>query len=128
MPRVSDCRPAQLKIAVDDVDAAIAFYQRAFGFHYDVTRRTGGAEYSSFVFNKYGEDGFFMLHVRGDPRDPDHPGPATFGLLVDDLSERHARGLAAGAAEIMAPHDAEGMPRCSAVKDPSGNWIWLYQG
>ena len=36
--------------------------------------------------------------------------------------------LTAGATEIAPPHDTEGMPRCSAVKDPSGNWIWLYQG
>jgi YhhN family len=26
-----------------------------------------------------------------------------------------------------AAGEAEGMPRCSAVRDPSGNWIWLYQ-
>jgi predicted enzyme related to lactoylglutathione lyase len=120
--------PVQLKIPVDDVDTAIAFYRRAFGFRYDVIRRAGGAEYSSFVFSTYGEDGFFLLHLRADPQDPDHPGPTTFGLLADDLDERHALALDAGATEMMAPHDAEGMPRSSAVKDPSGNWIWLYQG
>jgi predicted enzyme related to lactoylglutathione lyase len=128
MAPVSGCRPVQLKIAVDDIDAAIAFYQRAFGFHYDVTRRTEDADYSSFVFSKYGESDFFLLHLRAEPQDADHPGPTTFGLLVDDLSETHARALAAGATEMTAPHDAEGMPRCSAIKDPTGNWIWLYQG
>jgi len=33
----------------------------------------------------------------------------------------------AGATGVVAPHDPEGMPRCSAVRGPSGNWIWLYQ-
>jgi hypothetical protein len=56
MAPVSGCRPAQLKIAVDDVDAAIAFYQRAFGSHYEVTRRTEEADCSSFIFSKYGEN------------------------------------------------------------------------
>jgi hypothetical protein len=28
----SVCRPVQIKLAVDDVDAAVTFYQRAFGF------------------------------------------------------------------------------------------------
>jgi hypothetical protein len=30
--------------------------------------------------------------------------------------------------EVVGAHDAIGMPRCSAVKDPSGNYIRLYQG
>jgi hypothetical protein len=57
----------------------------------------------------------------------DLPGPSTFGLLVDDLDTCHARAIDAGAAETVVPQEAEGMPRCSAVRDPSGNWIWLYQ-
>jgi predicted enzyme related to lactoylglutathione lyase len=54
MAPVSGCRPVQIKLAVDDVDAAVTFYQRAFGFQYDVTRRTDQADYSGFVFSKYG--------------------------------------------------------------------------
>jgi MerR family regulatory protein len=68
-----------------------------------------------------------QMHVMAGPDRMDLPGPSTFGLLVEDLDARHARALTAGAAEAVAPHDAEGMPRCSAVRDPSGNWIWLYQ-
>jgi predicted enzyme related to lactoylglutathione lyase len=47
---------------------------------------------------------------------------------VDDLDDRHKRALAAGGTEGVPPRDLEGMPRCSAARDPSGNWIWLYQG
>jgi hypothetical protein len=57
----------------------------------------------------------------------DLPGRSTFGLLADDLGACHARALAAAAAEVVAPRAAEGMPRSSAVRGPSGHWIWLYQ-
>jgi hypothetical protein len=30
--------------------------------------------------------------------------------------------------QFVAPHSPEGIPACSAVGDPSGNWVWLYQG
>jgi DNA-binding transcriptional MerR regulator len=121
------CRPSQIKIAVDDIDAAVAFYAEAFGFRNEVVRRTEEADYSAFLFGTYGQDDFFLMHVMAGPDRMDLPGPSTFGLLVDDLDACHARALTAGAAETVAPHDAEGMPRCSAVRDPSGNWIWLYQ-
>lgn len=129
MSPVTTARPVQLKVAVDDYDAAVAFYQKAFGFHYDVTRRTSDAEHSGFVFSKYGENDFFLLHLLG-PSDgqTDRLGPSTFGLLVEDLDAAHARALAAGATEVVARRSPEGMPTCSAVKDPSGNWIWLYEG
>jgi predicted enzyme related to lactoylglutathione lyase len=58
----------------------------------------------------------------------DRPGHTTFGLLVEDLDDAHKRAVAAGGTEVTKPHDAQGMQRNSAVKDPSGNWIWLYQG
>jgi predicted enzyme related to lactoylglutathione lyase len=126
MAPVGNARPVQLKIAVDDVDAAIAFYQRAFGLHYDITRRTDAENYSSFVFSTYGERDFFLLHLL-DESAVDRPGPTTFGLIVDDLDATHQNALVAGATEVATPQDAQGMPRYSAVKDPSGNWIWIYQ-
>lgn len=127
MTPASGCRPVQLKIAVDDVDEAIVFYQQAFGFHFDVTRRTDEGDYSSFMFSKYGERDFFLIHLL-DETAVDRPGPSTFGLLVDDLDDAHRRALDAGATEVTKPQEPQGMPRTSAVKDPSGNWVWLYQG
>jgi DNA-binding transcriptional MerR regulator/catechol 2,3-dioxygenase-like lactoylglutathione lyase family enzyme len=123
----SGCRPCQIKIAVDDVDAAVTFYVKAFGFRYEVTQRTAQADYSAFMFGTYGQDGFFLVHLVAGQDRMDLPGSSTFGLLVEDLDTYHGRAIDAGAAEIVPPHDDEGMPRCSAVRDPSGNWIWLYQ-
>lgn len=124
----SGCRPVQITIAVDDLDASITFYEAAFDLRYEVTRRTDDTDHSSFMFGEYGRDGFFLLQLSADVVDTDRPGPTTFGLLVDDLDARHSRALAAGATEVVAPRDRQGMPRSSAVRDPSGNWIWLYQG
>ncbi len=128
MPEVqSGCRPVQIKIAVNDVDAAVAFYTKAFGFHYDVVQRTTDSDYSAFMFGTYGHDDFFLLHLIASQERMDLPGQSTFGLLTEDIDTYHARALDAGAIEAVAPNDPEGMPRCSAVRDPSGNWIWLYQ-
>jgi predicted enzyme related to lactoylglutathione lyase len=81
------------------------------------------------MFGDYGEVGFFLLILADDVDDTDRPsGTTTFGLLVDDLDDAHARAVAAGGTEAVAPGNPQGMPRNSAVKDPSGNWIWLYQG
>ena len=120
-------RPSQLKIAVDDIDAAVAFYAKAFGFSHEVVRRTEQADYSAFMFGTYGQDNFFLMHLIDGQDRMDLPGQSTFGLLVDDLDTYHTRAIDAGAAETVPPHDAEGMPRSSAIRDPSGNWIWLYQ-
>jgi predicted enzyme related to lactoylglutathione lyase len=125
---LTGARPVQIKLAVDDLPTSVAFYRDAFGLRYDVTRRTDDEDHSSFVFGEYGTDGFFLLHLKDDPTDSDRPGPTTFGLLVDDLDACHARAVAAGGTEVVPPRAPQGMPRGSAVRDPSGNWVWLYQG
>lgn len=125
---LTDCRPVQIKLAVHDREEAIAFYRDAFAMRYQVTRRTEDEEHSSFLFGDYGETGFFLIHLIDEHADTDRPGTSTIGLLVDDLDARHAAALAAGGTEAVAPHSPQGMPRCSAIKDPRGNWIWLYQG
>lgn len=121
-------RPVQIKVAVDDVEASVAFYAKAFGFRYDVVRRTDQEDFSAFVFGTYRQDDFFLLHLIAGQDRMDLPGPSTFGLLVDDLDACHARAVDAGATEVVTPHEVQGMPRCSAVRDPDRNWIWLYQG
>lgn len=130
MPQVvtTGCVPVQIKLAVSDAAKAVEFYRTALGMNYEITRRTDDAEYYGFVFGEYGQPGFFLIHLLDDPTDFDRPGPSTFSLLVDDLDAVHKRAIAAGATEAIAPRQAQGMPRGSAVKDPDGNIIWLAQG
>ncbi|MDQ6778138.1 MAG: VOC family protein [Actinomycetota bacterium] len=119
-----------MKIAVHDAEAAVAFYQGAFDIRYDVIRRTKKGDVYSLVFGEAGRDDFFLLVLIAQAEDrAERPsGTSTFGLLVDELDAAHARALTAGGTELVAPHNPTGMPRCSAVGDPSGNWVWLYQG
>jgi len=120
--------PVQLKITVNDIDAARAFYTEAFGFTEQVVRHTDDIDYTAFQIGEYGQPGFFLIHlVQADGPEFDRPGQSTFGLLVADLDATHAAAIKAGAAEAVAPQDQQGMPRHSALRDPSGNWIWLYQ-
>ncbi|MBC9822806.1 MerR family transcriptional regulator [Terrabacter sp. MAHUQ-38] len=121
--------PSLLKIAVEDIDQARRFYREAFGFEEQVARHTDDQDFRGFTFGTYGQPGFFLIFLtQVDWNELDRPGPSTFGLLVPDLDEAHARALAAGAIEAYSPRDAQGMPRHSAVKDPSGNWVTLFQG
>lgn len=128
MPTIrTTAAPVQLKIGVADKDRAQRFYEGAFGLTERVIRHTDTTDYSGFQFGEYGQPGFFLL-LLVDGTDFDHPGRSTFGLLVPDLDTTHQRALAAGATEAVPPTEAEGMPRASAICDPDGNWIWLYQG
>jgi DNA-binding transcriptional MerR regulator len=122
------CRPVRITLAVDDREDAIDFYRKAFGFKYDVIRRTSRGNSSSFLFGEYGRDDFFLLLLVDDPERLDRPGRSNISLLVEDLDTFHGNALAAGATEAVAPRDLAGMPRSSAVKDPYGNWIGLAQG
>ena len=124
----SRCRPVQIKLSVENGESSVAFYKQAFGLDYEVARRTEHYDASAFVFGEYGRDDFFLLWLIDDPDRFDRPGTSNFSLLVEDVDEMHARALAAGATEVVAPHDAQGMPRSSGVRDPSGNWIGLAAG
>jgi DNA-binding transcriptional MerR regulator/catechol 2,3-dioxygenase-like lactoylglutathione lyase family enzyme len=121
--------PSLLKIAVEDIYQAHSFYREAFGFEEQVARHTDDQDFPGYVFGTYGQPGFFLIFLtQTDWNEFDRPGPSTFGLLVPDLDTAHARALAAGAVEAYPPREAQGMPRHSAVKDPSGNWVTLFQG
>jgi DNA-binding transcriptional MerR regulator len=121
-------RPVQIMIAVDDAKPAAAFYEEAFGMRSEVARRTKEAEYEALAFGEYERDDFFLMWLLDDPDRLDWPGTSNFSFLVDDLDAVHQRAIAAGASEVAAPHLAEGMPRNSRIRDPSGNWIGLAQG
>jgi predicted enzyme related to lactoylglutathione lyase len=79
------------------------------------------------AFGSWPSDEFFLLNISDATDDPYRAGRANFGFLVDDLEAVHGRALAAGGTEISAPRDMTGMPRHSAVVDPSGNLVSLYQ-
>ena len=128
MPTItSGATPVQIKIGVADKARAREFYERAFDIGESVIRGTDEFDVSGFQFGTYGQPGFFLMFLL-DSEAFDQPGRSTFGFSVADLDETHRRALDAGAQEAVAINTPQGMPRCSAVTDPDGNWIWLYQG
>ena len=102
-------------------------YEEAFGLVERVVRHTSERDDSAYQFGDYGQPGFFLLFLV-DESNFDRPGPSTIGFLVPDLDGAHRRALRAGAIEAVAPAEQEDMPRSSALTDPDGNWVWLYQG
>ena len=125
MPELKTPRIVQVTINVDDLAESIAFYSAAFGATYN-------EEVSSFIFGTWPGDEFFMLAVAHGPTEHGvHRGPtgnSRFGLLVGDLDGAHRRAMEAGAIEINPPADQPWKPRSSALADPSGNRIDLFQG
>lgn len=124
---VTGTAPAQIKLGVADKDQARAFYAAAFGLAESVIRRTDDTDFTGYQFGTYGQPDFFLLVLSG-PEAFDHPGRSTIGFTVEDLDEAHQRALGAGATEAVPISSPQGMPRSSAVTDPDGNWLWLYQG
>lgn len=118
--------PVQIKLGVTDKDRAQRFYENAIGLVQRVIRHTEDDDVPGYQFGDYGQPGFFLLFLV-DGSDFDRPSRSTIGFLVPDLDTTHHQALHAGATEAVAPATQEGMPRTSAVTDPDGNWIWLYQ-
>ena len=121
------CRVAEINLGVDDVDAARRFYEATFGLEFTEDRHEDGFVHLLAAFGCWPSDEFFLLNISDGADDPFRAGRANFGFLVDDLDAVHKRAIAAGGTEIAAPHDASGMPRCSAVVDPGNNLLNLYQ-
>ena len=127
MPAIStSTAPVQIKLAVGDKGRARQFYEDAFGLAESVIRHTDDADFTGYQFGTYGQPGFFLL-VLADDTSFDRPGRSTFGFTVTDLEHTHAAALAAGATEAVGISTPVAMPRSSAITDPDGNWIWLYQ-
>jgi DNA-binding transcriptional MerR regulator len=127
MPESVSCRIVEVNIGVEDLDDARRFYEAVFGVTLTEERHGDGPAHLFATFGSWPSSEFFLLNLSDAERDPYRAGRANFGFLVDDLDAAHKRGLAAGGTEISAPHDEPGMPRTSAIVDPSNNLFHLYQ-
>ncbi len=127
MPGSVACRIVEVNIGVENLDDARRFYEAVFGVTLAEERHGDGPAHLFATFGSWPSSEFFLLNLSDAQRDPYRAGRANFGFLVDDLDAAHKRGLTAGGTEISAPHDEPGMPRTSAIVDPSNNLIHLYQ-
>jgi DNA-binding transcriptional MerR regulator len=121
------CRVAEINLGVNDLEAARKFYEAVFGLEFSEERHGDGPVHLFATFGSWPGDEFFLLNLSAATRDPYRAGRADYGFLVGDLEAFHERATAAGGVELSPPSDVEGMPRTSAIADPSGNVINLYQ-
>jgi len=111
-----------VRLAVRDVDAHRAFYRDALGLVEEPTTAAAAAFRAA--------NSLILIDQSPDaPSDSQMAGPGwryiTFQVFkVDD---EHARVLAAGGREAMAPVTLGTTARISMVRDPDGNWIELSQ-
>ena len=121
------CRVVEINLGANDVQLARTFYESVFTVEFTEDRHDDGFVHLLAAFGSWPSDEFFLLNISDATDDPYRAGRANFGFLVDDLDAVHARAIASGGTEIIAPREMSGMPRSSTVVDPSGNLVNLYQ-
>jgi lactoylglutathione lyase len=112
-----------VRLRARDLAAHRAFYTAAFGFAEQPSPYPGAVAFAA---------GRSRLILEEDPDAAvdagfDGPGWRYITLQVFKVDEAHARVLAAGAREAMAPRTLGTTARISMVLDPDGNWIELSQ-
>jgi predicted enzyme related to lactoylglutathione lyase len=127
MNEQTGCRVVEINIGARNLGESVRFYSDAFGLRFDEDKHGDGPVHFHAQFGRWPSEQFFLLNINED-RDPGSMWSTDFGFLVDDLEAVHQRAIRAGADEVFAPEDVQGMPRSSTVNDPSGNTINLYQG
>lgn len=114
-------------LLVDDADAALAFYERAFGAEprFRLDGDEGGVVHAELTV----AGAVLMLgDARGDLRSPVALGatPVILHVYVPDVDALTARATAAGAELLEGPADQFHGDRTAMLRDPFGHlWIFL---
>lgn len=112
----------------EDVESALDFLDRAFGFH-ETLRFTGDAGYVNHAEMEVGGATIMMGDPGGDYRNPQRLGAATVHIYVtvDHVDALFDRATAVGAEVVEPPADqVYGQRRCG-LKDPEGHSWWFAQ-
>ena len=112
----------------EDVDAALAFLSKAFGFK-EVLRYTGEGGYVNHAEARLGDAAIYLGDPGDEYRNPKKLGQETVGLyvLVDDVDAHCERARAAGAEIVEEPTDQEYGDRRYGAVDPEGHHWWFAQ-
>ena len=114
-------------LCYEDIETALAFLQRAFGF--EETLRYSGAEgYVNHAEMRLGDDVIYLGDPGDDYRNPARLGAATVMIGVDGIEDVDAlceRAREAGAEITEEPADQEYGERRFSARDPEGHW-WYF--
>jgi uncharacterized glyoxalase superfamily protein PhnB len=106
----------------EDVDAALDWLARAFGFS-ELDRMRGANGKTMHGAMKHGDAVVMMGHPGPDYKNPKHLGQATQALYVnvDDVDKHFEQAKAAGARIIEEPKDEFYGDRRYGAEDPEGH-------
>jgi len=107
-----------IRLAVRDLEAHRRFYREALGLLEEAPGRFRAGE--SLILLEQDPDAPADAQMRG-------PGWRYITFQVFKVDEEHAKVLAHGGREAMAPVTLGTTARISMVRDPDGNWIELSQ-
>jgi uncharacterized glyoxalase superfamily protein PhnB len=114
----------------EDVDAALEFLARAFGFE-EVLRYTGAEGYVSHAEARTGDVSIYLGDPGEDYRNPAKLGSSTVMIGVDGIDDVDAlceRARGAGARIIEEPADQAYGERRFSARDPEGHeWFFSRQ-
>jgi uncharacterized protein len=116
-----DGLPCWLDLAVPSAVEAAAFYERLFGWRYDVS----GPEFGSYHVARSGDRA--AAGIGQVPTGDAAPSAWTLYFAADDVAVRseHAREL--GGTIVMAPLEIPGQGSMAIVQDPTGAPFGLWQ-
>lgn len=114
-------------LVVNDAEAAIDFYQRAFGFEKRLAIKgpNGKTGHVEMVFQKESTIMFGPFHegCEWPQRPPTHTkvaSPVSLYVYCEDVDALFARAVAAGARTIKPPQDQFYGDRTCCLEDPDG--------
>ena len=110
----------------EDVDGALDFLARAFGFE-EVLRYTGAEGYVSHAEMRLGDALVYLGDPGEDYRNPRRLGGSTVGIYVrvDDVDAHHRHALERGAEVVYPPVDQPYGYREYSARDSEGH-LWSF--
>ena len=120
-------------IIVKDVDAAVAFYKKAFGFN--TYKAIPGEDGTTWHASLQYKDGMLMFGKQGAWGNTTQPpvmsnvdSPINMYLYCDDVDTFHDQAVAAGAKSVSPPEDTFWGDRMCMLKDIDGyHWAFATQ-
>ena len=124
---MANARLAFVKLNVDEIDAALAFWRAAFGF--EVAATFDEPDFLEHMLTLPGEEqGLSLMLVQ--PRPPRDvsvgPGHGPVGIVCTDMQVSFARAVEAGARVLLEPFAAGGAT-VAVLAAPQGHEIELVE-
>lgn len=129
------CRPKGVPwispyVIVKDVDQAVQFYEKAFGFErLHLVAGDDGTSWHAEVHYKdhlimFGKSGAYGGKTKA-PTDNGVESPINLYLYCEDVDEFYENALKAGAKSLSAPEDTFWHDRMCRLQDPNG-YVWCF--